>query len=466
MEDLNLEGIFWLPSVSESSVAGRLTFNVAEGAELSLIGSLEGVESLLSNDDQESRRIMGVAGKRLLTLEGCVKAGSNMEMPGILRDRYRVKQIFSGVHFANEDSLEFIEVSFEVRHLAYWVGRSAITWSMTEHQASKRISNVSVDLDPLEPSSFQAGVGDLELGFSWGMFGDDVLEKGVRHRTYLSFKPTAKRLLDDLLKVCMAVQHLVTVGVDAAAPIEALTLKHEKHTRQIGSKTINEPIELYAQLQGADSPGAEKRILPHEMLFTFDDLGGLEGLSRWLGVADKFEPVIGTLLAHRYISRTYMENRLQNAVFAAETFDRLRFPNRVQSHKVHKAKVDSIIAAAPEDHQKWLREQLAFSNEPRLIDRLVRLAQHAGPTFETLVSDPGEWAKATKDARNRTVHRGRRGKQLDGASLFSLAESVYFLVCLCLLRESGVSEEDLRKVQTHRRFGWLRERLQDHLQSG
>lgn len=109
----------------------------------------------------------------------------------------------------------------------------------------------------------------------------------------------------------------------------------------------------------------------------------------------------------------------------------------------------------PKEHQSWLREQLQYSNEPRLKQRLLRLAGHAGATFEALVRDVDRWTDLVKDARNRSVHRTRQREATDGPSLHLLSESAYFLVALCLLRECGASDETLAKLQRHQRFIWL-----------
>ena len=44
MEELNLEGVFWLDSKADDAVAGRLTFDTTNGACLDLIGSLHKLE--------------------------------------------------------------------------------------------------------------------------------------------------------------------------------------------------------------------------------------------------------------------------------------------------------------------------------------------------------------------------------------------------------------------------------------
>ena len=226
---------------------------------------------------------------------------------------------------------------------------------------------------------------------------------------------------------------------------------------------LHEPIAVYTRLHGGDAPEAERFRMPHEMLFTFDDLGGLPARSHgWLDASARLEPVVGALLSHRYVPQLYGENRLQNAVFAAETFDRLCFPNEVLPVAEAQARVDEILAAAPSAHREWLRGQLVYSNEPRFRRRLLRLAEHAGEAFRALVHDVKAWAAAVTNTRNRAVVHRNTADEPESLpwSLYLLSESTYFLVVLCLLRECEAPEATLVKVQEHRRFRWLAEQLE------
>ncbi len=197
------------------------------------------------------------------------------------------------------------------------------------------------------------------------------------------------------------------------------------------------------------------------MLFTFADLGGLPSVGRWLDVSTRFGPVIGALLSHRYAPSMYGENRLQNAVFAAETFDRLCFSNRIRSRAEFRKRVAAVVAPAPAPLRSWLEEQLRYSNEPRLRDRLTRLATYAGDTYVTLVGDVGAWVRLITTTRNQAVVHRNTADEPEGlaSSLFLLSESAYFLVALCLLRECETPDTTVARLGEHRRFHWLAEQL-------
>lgn len=461
MKELDVEGLFWPAANPDDRVAGRLRFDVASGAELDLIGSFGGPERILAADEAEIR-ILGVAGKRMLTLDGCLQAGSTLEVPGIHRTRYRPSLILSGAHFDEHEALDFSAISVQVRHLEHWVRRSGAVFKMVEDQARRDIKEISVTYTPVEQLTVSSALGELDLGFTWKVRGDHVVESAIDQGCYVRLRPSQSESLDELVKVAMAVQHVVTLAVDVPAPITTISLEHPDVTRTLPSgRTVHEQIELYAELQGGDAPPYAGHRHAHEMLFTFDDLGGIPGLARWLEVSQSCEPVIGALLSHQYMPRMYAENRLQNIVFAAETFHRIRFPNRIRPKGEFRQLVSDLVRAVPNEWQRWLREQLQYSNEPRLKQRLLDLAGYAGDTFTNLVGDVNKWAENLKDVRNRSVHRSAARVDPGGPSMFYLAESAYFLVALCLLRDCGVSSEALAKIRDHQRYKWLAAHLRE-----
>ena len=128
MEELDVDGLFWLAGEPDAKVAGRLKFDAANGAELNLIGTFHKLPSSGTHDLQdvffaqnEPSRILGVAGKRLLTLDRCLHGGTTIEAPGMVRERYSPEVILSGAHFEEDEPLEFSAVHFQLQHLDQWV---------------------------------------------------------------------------------------------------------------------------------------------------------------------------------------------------------------------------------------------------------------------------------------------------------------------------------------------------------
>lgn len=433
MEELDVDGLFWLAGQPDKKVAGRLKFDAANGAELNLIGAFHGLPSSGTHDLQdvfspqsEHSRIFGVAGKRLLTLDRCMHGGTSMGTLDIVRERYFPEVILSGVHFEEDEPLEFNAVHLELQHLEHWVWKSGIQTNIESDGTGRGISEIQVSFTPLPKSVVTTDIGTLELKHTFGFRPDPVIETTITQGCSIGMRFDKPYPLEDAIKVGSTLQNLLTVGVHSLSHFEKVMLSHPALVRTLSSgREVTDSIYVYAQFRGSNVQKQERTIHPAEMLFTFEDIGGLDGVAKWLKTSAKFRLVIDSLLSHWYLPTIYTDDRLLNMIIAAEALHRIR---------IKKQNFD-------------------------FCDALIDLAVLAGDPFKAIVRDVESWAKEVVQARiNHLVHRGLHGN-LEGKRMYDLSESLYFLVVLCLLRECGIPEETLSKMQNHRRFGWVSEQL-------
>ena len=414
MEALDVDGLFWLASNPEDKEAGRLTFSDESGAELDLIGSFSGITDF-GKIFGDPVRIHGIAGNKLLTLDGCHQSSQSISMPGFVRERYYVPSTFVGAHFSHGESLEFVNVHLQVDHLRAWVGKSGTHVEITSGEDSKGISKVVITHEALEKVTGSSHIGELEISFPFRFHPDDSGKTWIMQNCEFGTRFSNRLSLEDVKQVCAAIQDLVTIGVDTPTTVNGLTLE----------TADNERVELYARIRGSLLQVKTKDVHPSEMMFTFDHIGGLSGIAGWLDVSKRYGAVIGSLLSHWYLPRLYEENRFLNVVIAAEAVERIR------------------------TQEQGLNFQRA----------LERLAKDAGSTFEALVDDAESWSKEIVRVRiNQIVHRGLGG-EVEGSRLYDLTESLYYLVVLCLLRECGVPENAFSNIKQHQRFKQLGHRL-------
>ncbi len=183
---------------------------------------------------------------------------------------------------------------------------------------------------------------------------------------------------------------------------------------------------------------------PGHVLFQFQGIGGMPTVARWVSVARRYHTVSGSLLSIRYASGLYVENRFNNVISAAETFHRLRFSNEVMPQEEFKQFRRQLIKAVPAEHRNWLGNQLQYSNEPRLRNRLDEMVAHSGQAFANLYSDGKKWAAVITGARNRLTHHDEERKVVfQPGDLVFLTESVFALVMLCLFRECEMDHASL-----------------------
>lgn len=448
MEDFEGDGVFWMPDNVDMRVAGRLTYDSANGANLSLIGALSNHDQMFSGNTVPARTIHGFADGRELTLIGCFVTNTRWQMPGLNTEKFRVGQILSGAYFEEATDLAFDGVSIELDQLTHWVGKTGITMQMRSAGAQS-IDGMTVEYNQIPEELALWNEGEIKIGYGWGASGDNFVTTTISHRAFLTLNYNDRQPLSKILMDLNSIQDLVTLAVHApAAPTNIELYRDDLVLGQEGGsfrKPISLGTENAAQLVREDRP----QSWPN-MYFLLRDIGGVSTIGRWIEMARRYRPVLGALLSLRYSARLYQENRYLNVMSAAESFHRLRFSNEVEPKSVAKArnkKIGKVIKATMgAETSRWVSGQLAFSNEPRLRRRLEELADFVGAPLGNLVGDVAAWCQVVTATRNRMTHEeeGIVDVTIPG-DVYWLAESVYFLVMLCLFRECGVPDEVLVK---------------------
>jgi hypothetical protein len=453
VEEFDAEGIFWLPENEEMRVAGRLTITRKSGAKLALIGAFHDITAFGGSELDGSVRIFGIAGKKHFTLDGCQLASSGLELPGIHRQTWISSQAIAGALIPQSEEFAFDEMFLRFDQLLSWIRRSGITMELTEEQATQSITEVKLTLHPLDSETEPFDGGALTVGFTWGLSGDHLSSSTISQNAYLKVSYDEERSLDDNVQDAISVRDLLTLCVDEAAAFEQITFTTERYLSH-GDK--REQLEYLT----SDSvmPGDTQK--PDAAFATFEQIGGTETLARWIPFARKHRQVLNALLSVRYAPSIYSENRYQNLLSAAETLHRQNFPNYVMPKTDYKAMKKEIVDSVDPKHQQWVKEQLAYSNEPRLRARLKGLVDEASTPFAGIVDDLDKWLVVVTTLRNRLVHNDEDQPFVwEQADLYFLGETVYLLVLLCLFRSAGVPTECLDGIANNRRVAYIKTRI-------
>ena len=307
-----------------------------------------------------------------------------------------------------------------------WIGKSGIGVA-AEADESSGIRCLTVRAVPIANMAARTSFGELEVSYAYRLYGDRIAETAVNQNCRVELRFAESKRLEDTLESCVALQQLVTIGVDAPVSISSVSLLPVRTTcaaRQEGTDS-SDLIRLYAELPGSGLPKGPNTVHASKMLFTFDDIGGMDGVAAWLSTANELGPVVGLLTSHWYMPTLYIENRFFNAITAAETLQRIREPK----------------------------------SKDTLRDKLRGLACQVGAPFVNLVGDVDSWANIVVKTRNRRiVHRGlHENSAID--EIYWLAESVYFLLVLYLLRHSGVPKTSLEGIRNRPRCAHLSKQL-------
>ena len=423
MEELDIDGLFWPEEEPENQLAGRLRFDTQNGARLSLIGAFGGLEQF--GTIGEPRSIHGVAGKRLLTLADCRQDGQSLEMPGIAREQYYVPRVLSGGHLPRSRLAGFESVSVRLRHLERWVDQTGMTIQYESSKDGRSFRRIALSFEPLETVKVKMDQDTLELRFPYELTLDQF-DPTVRQSASIAVQFHEPVGLEEAIVPCAAIQDLVTIGLDSPAVIKQVNLTHSEVERErADGRVVPDPMELHAQFRSGQVSQNELNPHPAMMLFTFDHIGGLDGVARWLGVAREFSPVVGILLAHQYLPSIHVENRFLNAVVAIEALERIR---------AQKQQINLNVA-------------------------LHHAVKAAGSIGSDLVGCSDSWADEVRNMRARNVvHRGLY-EDIDYLRMYELSESIYVLVVLNLLQECGLEQSTLSNIQSHDRYRRVAEGL-------
>lgn len=402
---LDAIGSFWPAAHPEKRLPGRLTFDPSDGGRLEVVGSFHDLKDVIAKARKEADGSMGLS--ELLGLDSpAVRIGGDTTDGPVTLDQclgaqatYHVPLVLSGAHLSNSEPLRFHAAQFSIPHLIGWSGTSGLRSSLVVRDDPRRTEEIRIIYRPVPKAIVDIRDGQLALHYPYHFRGDHVVESSIEQTCTMELRFTDPGCLVDVLGVHHALQALVSIAV--GAPVRV--------TRTRVQANGGPWLDVHARGVGAGSDTRSVSLRRDEMLFTYANLGGLDGIGRWLKVAKTFWPAIAALTSRLDSRDVFDELQFFNMVTAAEAFERIRQG----------------------------KQDLNFKRALRTLAAL------AGPSFQSVVGDVDGWATRVVRTRNdHVVHRGLCGDP-DGESLYWLTGSVYVLVVLCLLRTCEVPEENL-----------------------
>ena len=322
--------------------------------------------------------------------------------------------ILSGAHVTDSDLESFSSAYIELRESVFWVRRTGVTIGTG---SSGQPGSLSIAYTPPEVAATQTTMGKLELSIG-AEFQRTISDVQITESCSFGIQFSEPMGLQAAVAPLTAIRDLVTIAIDAPSSVRSMALSR--------SGVERDQLELYARLAGGVDGSESVDDFPAGMLFTFDDIGGLDGVAQWLTIAERFAPVVRFLVSHWYFPEAYTQNRFLNIVIAAEALERIRT-----------GKQDSPLKQA-----------------------LLQIAADVGGAATALVGDIADWADEVVKMRVVDVVHLGLGGNVDGTRMFILSESVYILVIMSLLRECGVPEGTLSNLKNHQRFQWVALQLQ------
>jgi hypothetical protein len=266
--------------------------------------------------------------------------------------------------------------------------------------------------------------GSLALYQSRGYDGDGLNEQRLRQS--LSFELTFNETvsLEDAVDVASDLQDLVTVGTHRVAAFEYLHLYNPDIFTE-RPNGINDPVATRLLLPWHAKPDTSKRgPIPYDMAFTFEELGGMDGVAQWLAVAERYRSMLGRVMATKYV-RMFVQDRFLHRIVALE----------------------------------GLHRTLSGTTEATLLTRLRSLCDLAGDPISGLLPDVAAWCRKAKAERNHLAHFYGRPIHQDGSDVYKSSEVAYWLFVVCLLRLAKAPDPVFQHISRNPDLNWLKAHL-------
>lgn len=419
MEAMEALGSWWVPSLKQKKVAGRLSFSEDDGIRLSLSGSL-GVG--------RARIILGSVSGKPVTLCDCFETRSKGNAVKITAQDFIVDIAFVGAKFTKPDQIRFKKAMFGFTYLPDWVGITGFQTRLQKGGGYNLVYRLPDDISV----NLGKDVAALTFGVEYPFAG--FTEVTMRQSVFWRLETELASSIDDLLSKYIApLWNLLRLG----------SMRENSLTNvfvYIGSDSTKRIQVLFKT--GLGDVRRIGQLAPMDMLFSLTDVRDLldDLLKKWLANHGELTDVVNLLMGAAYGRNIHWRQRFLSLAQAAEGYHRrCCFPKTELPEEAHQKRLEEILAGVSEQHRSWLNDRLRFSNEPNFRRRLKSLVGEASEVVAPMVQRKRDFIQKVYKTRNRLTHPGE-GSIAKDEDLFRLTEVLYFLLSACLLGRVGVEK--------------------------
>ena len=399
---LDVMGQFWLATKPDNKVPGRLTIDEENNAKLDLLSSLYEMADAFRFDDQPVR-ILGNSGGKAFTIDRCFR----VPLSGInTNEKYSSPLVLEGIHFDENEAMEFDSLTVKPNYLEQWVWMTGVSVDGNNEDFSLRISQNESMKQAINGGEISL---DFYAGYSGEIVGTKIITDSCTFRVNFYDRSPAERFFGTASRL----QDLITLGVGKPASIVHADLNRGD---------IEVPCQLYTVWRAKANQPDPRGIAPNRMVFSFRDIGEIDGVARWLDNSQRLNSVIAPLRSYWYTSDLDVETRFIVLFIAAEALDRVLLGN------------------------KNTRERRRINNLVQKVDRI----------FSPVIDDVSQWVNEVCNVRDEFIHHDsihdQNQEPIDYMRSYFLGESLYFLIVLCILQACGIPEDCLMKIRANSRF--------------
>ena len=457
MQEFEWNGIWWLPGHKDKHIAGALKFNPVEGAILELTGSFYNSPGRKDNNFHDEDIIQGEVFGKTVTLYKCHECMFNINSPGFTSSTYSLEYIITNVHFDKKEDILFRTITVRTSYLEEWINligfRSAVIDREIKGQRI-RAPDVTYMHPPSEPA-YKTEKFNITIKFN--LSAPCHMTKKITLEQSNSLKLDFHEVLtvEKIKEFISYIQNFLSLATGAIIYPVSITGNKEE-INSFDKVEIIYPVPLKKFDTG-------KQLLYNNMLFSFHDVSDDFGtyLCNWIyKMSDKIKPSYELYFAVRQLPM-YQNFQFLSLMQAIEAYHRKTKDYEVIPRQKLKKIIKFFIKNMsdeeiqekfdinPEELKQKFRDNLNLSYQPTLRDRLQGLWHDYKPVLE-LVFSPEEYEifiKKIKNTRDYYTHYLETRKEIiEQKDLNLFIYLLLFILEVCFLYETGLSEEKIRKI--------------------
>ena len=456
MDDLELEGEWWLAGNETRRVKGRLTFSDSKGAHLCLCSKVEGfdrkfpaVHSIILGESSD-----GIA----ITLQDCESDWPTLFDPTMAGTLYNVRIAYVGSHLLDPENAAFCRLQVRYTYLS--------DWAMNRRYLKRSETNSEVFYWS-KPDDVVVDVADAQIEITY--MGHEFAEPLASpfsppspDCTVLTVNPCCSRTLKEFLfRFVNPIRDLVSFAESKPSDILEIRL-YQADNDDVDCHRSGTLVLFRQLLRGHDwrnPPGFATK------LFGLSEVSPslTEILTRWFSMHGDLEIALVPYFALTYLNEGFVEHRFITMVSALEAYHRILLggeDNRVMKDEEYQEWLQIAADAALPCHREWVLKKFENSNEPTLGRRLKDIIGVLGETADSheVAKWPPSKSKAKSflcevvDTRNYLVHglEDMREKAAQGEELYRLLSNLELLLRGPMLLDLGLLSTQRRKQLGHR----------------
>lgn len=469
MKSFEYRGLWWPAGEESRKETGILSYSDEEGIRLSIIGALLSFDDKRQSSASTTETIYGVSlDDECITLQDCTLYQAVVRSSGIQTQEFSCELAYIGGYHLRSGKRDTVVVSsiiFSLNYLSRWLNIMGLSYKSTIdpiESSSTQGASIGFTLpDPIEISLSDATISiQLLYGFEPGQDHSTLRQHSIIQITSENPLP-----LDTwLLQFVEPIQDLLTFATGHANAITDLNVFVSKSMVNVEpDQPYHEgrPFQVIFQPVVKEAIDAQ-RFDPQQKLFFYTDVKEQVGeiFRRWLALQnDPHKETLRTVCSlflntSYHQDRMFLDTQFLNITQSAELYHRTQYHETLLSKSDFKEFRDSVSQCVPEKYRIWFDEQVRFSNDATLTQRLTHLFDSSSDVMNKLFADRDSFVQKVKNTRNYFTHYSPdiKAKAATDVELLVLTRALYIMMLRLVLMELGFSAEQCVNILTNNRL--------------